>query len=194
MSDNIYHPRNLPLSAWLREEIMRLWEKNVSAVEIARKINPLLKERNEKPLTRNAVIGHVYRARVAGDIRAEARTLSKINAARSLDTISRPKLPPVDRKSVSLSPVRFMIDISKDNLTVDLAPLLVKEPYKAGKKTVLTIQAKECHFPTEDFDKDGRRIYCGAEAIDVIRPYCLHHRQIIYRRIVVEEDQMNALT
>lgn len=194
MSDNVYHPRNLPLSAWLREEIMRLWEKNVSAVEIARKINPLLKERNEKLLTRNAVIGHVYRARVAGDLRAEARTLSKINAARSVDRESRPKPPSVDRKSVSLSPVRFMIDIPKDNLTVDLAPLLVKEPYKTGNKTLLTIRAKECHFPTEDFDKDGRRIYCGAEAIDVVRPYCLHHRQIIYRRVIVEEDQMNALT
>ena len=194
MPDNIYHPRNLPLSAWLREEIMRLWEKNVSTVEIARKINPLLKERNERPLTRNAVIGHVYRARVAGDMRAEARTLSKINAARSKDRESRPKLPSVDRKSVSLSPVRFMIDISKDDLTVDLAPLLVKKPYKTGNKTLLTIRAKECHFPTEDFDKDGRRIYCGAEAVDVVRPYCQHHKQIMYRRIIVEEDQMNAPT
>ena len=194
MPDNIYHPRNLPLSAWLREEIMRLWEKNVSTVEIARKINPLLKERNERPLTRNAVIGHVYRARVAGDMRAEARTLSKINAARSKDRESRPKLPSVDRKSVSLSPVRFMIDISKDDLTVDLAPLLVKKPYKTGNKTLLTIRAKECHFPTEDFYKDGRRIYCGAEAVDVVRPYCQHHKQIMYRRIIVEEDQMNAPT
>ena len=194
MSDNIYRPKNAPMLAWLREQILQLWEKNTSAVEVARKLNPLLRERGEKALTRNAVVGHVYRARVAGDIRAEARTLSKINAARSKDRESRPKLPSVDRKSVSLSPVRFMIDISKDNLTVDFAPLLVKKPYKTGNKTLLTIRAKECHFPTEDFDKDGRRIYCGAEAVDVVRPYCQHHRQIMYRRIIVEEDQMNAPT
>jgi len=193
MSDNVYHPRNLPLSAWLREEIMRLWEKNVSAVEIARKINPLLKERNEKLLTRNAVIGHVYRARVAGDIRAEARTLSKINAERSKDREAREENTPriVKKSQVSLAVVRFTESPLKENLTI-LQPVLVKEPRRIGKRTVLTIRANECHFPMEDFDKDNRRFYCAKDVVSVLKPYCQHHISIMYRRVVAPE--MNALT
>jgi hypothetical protein len=193
MSDNIYYPRNIPLSAWLREQILQLWEKNTSAVEIARKLNPLLRERGEKALTRNAVIGHVYRARVAGDLRAEARTLSKINAARSKDRETREENTPriVKKSRVSLAVVRFTESPLKENLTI-LQPLLVKEPRRIGKRTVLTIRSNECHFPMEDFDKDGRRTYCGAEAVDVVRPYCQHHISIMYRRIVAPE--MNALT
>jgi hypothetical protein len=193
MSDNIYHPRNLPLSAWLREQILQLWEKNVSAVEIARTLNPLLRERGEKALTRNAVIGHVYRARVAGDIRAEARTLSKINAERSKDREAREENTPriVKKNQVSLAVVRFTESPLKENLTI-LQPLLVKEPRRIGNRTVLTIRANECHFPMEDFDKDNRRFYCAKDVVSVLKPYCQHHISIMYRRVVAPE--MNALT
>lgn len=193
MSDNLYRPKNAPMLAWLREQILQLWEKNTSAVEIARKLNPLLRDRGEKALTRNAVIGHVYRARVAGDIRAEARTLSKINAERSKDREAREENTPriVKKSSVSLAVVRFTESPLKENLTI-LQPVLVKEPRRIGKRTVLTIRSNECHFPMEDFDKDNRRFYCAKDVVSVLKPYCQHHLSIMYRRVVALE--MNALT
>jgi len=192
MSDNIYRPRNVSLAAWLREEIMRLWEKNVSAVAIARALNPLLQERGEKALTRNAVIGHVYRARCAGDLRAEARTLSKINAERTKDREAEAAPPKVRAMPISLAPVRFTKSLPKENLTNYALPFVKVPPVAGGKRNVLTVGMRECHFPMDDFDKDGRRVYCGAPAISAVRQYCQHHNLIVYRRIQPVEE-VNAL-
>jgi GcrA cell cycle regulator len=157
--------------SWTNERIellQKLWLEGWSASRIAAELGP--------PITRNAVIGKVYRLGLSGHAKAAASNV--------LASPSHQKAPrrPAHRHANSPQAV--------GNTALAFHPLVIEAPAPQTAKdvvvpifepvTILELRESMCRWPIGDPAQPEFR-FCGAKKLPGQGPYCACHSRIAYQ-------------
>lgn len=156
--------------SWTEERIdllQRLWLQGMSASRIAAEL--------ANGLTRNAVIGKVYRLGLSGR--------AKVAPATSASPRPQHKASPR-----TLSP-RPSTPIIQGNTALAIKPAMIEAPAPLPRKevvvpisepvTILDLRESMCRWPVGDPTSPEFR-YCGAKKMPGEGPYCSHHARVAY--------------
>jgi GcrA cell cycle regulator len=156
--------------SWTNERIellQKLWLDGWSASRIAAELGP--------PLTRNAVIGKVYRLGLSGRVKAES---SHLLAAPSIQ-----KPPRRPHKHAGITHVLGNTALALQPLVVEApAPQTVREVVVpiSEPATILELRESMCRWPVGDPTLPEFR-FCGARKLPGQGPYCACHFRIAYQ-------------
>lgn len=137
----------------LEARILALWKTGLmSGAQIGAKIG----------LSRNAVMGAIYRARAAGKI-----VRSRLERPQKTAEAQRPKSAPTQRLRAKPTPA-----------PAPAKPRGLKMPrVDPNVHSILYLTAWTCRWPIGDPRKDNFR-YCLMQKLDALRPYCDHHAKM----------------
>lgn len=135
------------------ETLKKLWADGLSASKIADKLGA--------GITRNAVIGKVSRMKLQG----RALTQRRKPGPRRVPENTRPKPVASVRKSAWQKHV--------ESLPVDMEPIVEAPIPLHQRRTILTVEARECRWPIGDPQEPDFHL-CGGKAIEGL-PYCECH-------------------
>jgi GcrA cell cycle regulator len=157
--------------SWTEERIellQKLWLEGMSASRIASEL--------ANGLTRNAVIGKVYRLGLSGRTKATA----------TVEPSPRPRHKSAQRPS-SPPPA---VAIVQGNTALALTPVEIEAPAPVPIKdvvismtepvTIVDLREAMCRWPIGDPTLPEFR-FCGAARIPGAGPYCAHHAGIAYQ-------------
>ncbi len=142
------------------DRLVLLWKQGFSAAEIARDIG--------EGLSRNAVIGRVYRLGLSKDDQAPSEELRVARKERHRDSLRRVR--GVSKKKPAkprFSGVKVLIH--------EAVSVLDSEIPLEQRRTLLTRADHECGWPVGDPQKPDF-FYCGAPRLERY-PYCASHCQ-----------------
>lgn len=142
----------------MKDAVIKLWLEGWSSGAIALELG----------LTRNKVMGHVWRAQNKGEIAKRKEPPKKA---------LKPKRPEPKVKAVSLAlkpvPIQPTLKLVEPVVKPVVPP--PKPPPKTNKpKTIMELGTFDCRYILED----GR--YCGRFAPNYRQPWCDEHRQLVY--------------
>lgn len=156
--------------SWTEERIdllQKLWLQGMSASRIANEL--------ANGLTRNAVIGKVYRLGLSG------RT--KVATA----TAPNPRPPKLPLRAPNPPPMTAMVE---GNTALALKPLRLEAPAPSPHKdvviaiaepvTILDLRDSMCRWPIGDPTQPEFR-FCGARKLPGEGPYCSCHAEVAYQ-------------
>jgi GcrA cell cycle regulator len=148
MHDNQYN------SGWTDERaalLTKLWADGLSCSQIAAELGGV---------TRNAVIGKVYRLGLSGRAKSPSSSSPRPRKARSSDVL-RP-IHPTRRAPAARVPAPSDLEIPIEQ-----------------RKTLLQLTKKTCHWPIGD-PGSGDFFFCGAEPHRAY-PYCSRHCRVAFQ-------------
>lgn len=157
--------------SWTEERIellQKLWLDGLSASRIAGEL--------AEGLTRNAVIGKVYRLGLSG----------RTKAAPMAEASPQPR-----QKSVQRAPDPApAAPIIQGNTALALAPCAIEAPTPvrindvvvpiSAPVTIVELRESMCRWPIGDPTQTEFR-FCGASKNSGVGPYCAHHARIAYQ-------------
>ena len=164
-------------SVWteeLVEELLRLWQENLSAADIARRLG--------HGLTRNAVIGKIHRLRAEGRAPAKRETPQATNAANQTQSAEKAT---TDKAGAPATAGALALQRQPHNQPQP-APAVERKgaPTLAEENTGLVqdiqdLNDKTCRWPIGDPGADDF-CFCGRKPVNGL-PYCEHHAAIAYQ-------------
>jgi GcrA cell cycle regulator len=171
--------------SWTEERIdllQKLWLQGMSASRIAEEL--------AHGLTRNAVIGKVYRLGLSGRVKAPSMpTSSHPRPSQQQQHQPRPPRAPSPRQSTGAAPTPTPIMVQGNNaMALQPATREAVAPEQnldvvvamAEPVTILDLRESMCRWPIGDPTAPEFR-FCGAKKLPGVGPYCACHASIAFQ-------------